>query len=148
MKVSQPQFDKIEGIIKRTILNEIISASQAANMSESFIKNIKLKKVSNGTYEIENEWRGENDEPLAFYHEYGTIDHWIEPKTADGTLAWSSGGPNSGGATAIYSKRADNKKGSGLFSAGHYVSGLPALEPMTNGFKIGIQKMKAVLENG
>ena len=137
--------DGIEDIIKDTILSEMISASNAAGMPKSFIKNIKLKKISDGRYEIENAWKNEDDKPLAIFFEYGTDDHYI---SGNPILAWPSGGPNSGNATAIYSKSAGNKKGNMLFSRGHYVSGLPAYEPMTNGFRKGSQKMKEVLSRG
>ena len=142
---SQQQHDNIESIIKNTILSEMISASNAANMPKTFIKNINLKKIEDGTYEIENAWTNEDGKPLAVFFEYGTKDHWIQ---GNPFLAWPSGGPNSGQAKAIYSKRADNKKGDMLFSTGHYVSGLPAYEPMTNGFRKGIQRMKEVLARG
>ena len=117
----------------------MIRASQAANMPKSFIDNIKLKAHSKTHYTIENKWK-KGDKPLAIFFEYGTRDHWIEPVNAQ-VLAWASGGPESGQKKAIYSKRADNTKGNMLFSKGHYVSGLPAYEPMTRGFKIGYTRV-------
>ena len=140
---SQQQLD-LESVISRTILAEILRACQAANMPKSFIKNIELKKVSDDTYEIENKWKSKDGKPLAVFFEYGTRDHYIQ---GNPILAWSSGGPNSGNPKAIYSKNAGTKKGDILFSYGHYVTGLPALEPMHNGFKIGVSKMKEVITN-
>ena len=145
MPSQQQHNDGIEDIIKDTILSEMISASEAANMPKSFIENIKLRKISDGKYEIENAWKNEDDKPLAVFFEYGTRDHYI---SGNPILAWPSGGPNSGNPRAIYSKSAGNKKGNILFSYGHYVTGLPALEPMTNGFRRGAQKMKEVLSRG
>ena len=134
----------LEELIKKTILQEMILSSQAANMPESFIKNIKIKKVSDGTYEIENAWKSKKDEkPLAIFFEYGTQDHWIQ---GNPILAFPSRGPESGSAKAIYSKNFHTKKGDTIFSTGHYVAGLPAYEPMTNGFRKGIQKMREMLE--
>ena len=133
-----------ESVIQNTILLEMISAAHAANMPQSFISNIKLHKISDRKYEIENSW-SIDDKPLAIFFEYGTRDHWIQ---GNPILAWPSGGPNSGGKKAIYSKRADNKKGDTLFSTGHYVTGLPAYEPMTNGFRRGSKKMAEVLKRG
>ena len=129
------------GLIPKLILFEIISACHAANMPKSFISNIKLTQISELVYEIENAWTGENGEPLAVFFEYGTDRHWIEPKDPNGVLAWASGGPQSGSAQAIYSKRADNKKGNTLYSKGHYVNGVPPLEPMHQGLKIGMRRV-------
>ncbi len=142
MKVSQLQPSKIKRIIHNTILSEMILASQAANMPESFIKNIKLKKISDTQYEIENAW-AEDGKPLAVWHEYGTDRHWIEPKKPGGVLAFpAKEGRN---ANAIYYKSSGVQEGDMIFSKGHYVSGLPALEPMSRGFKIGIKRMEAEL---
>ena len=135
--------DKIELIIKTTILQEMISAAYAANMHKKFIDGIKLVKIDDETYQIRNDWKGPNDEPLAKYHEYGTKDHYIK---GNPLLVWTSSGPQSGRPTAIFSKRADNKKGNTLFSRGHFVKGIEAKEPMTNGFKIGSERMARELE--
>ena len=141
----QQQLSGIEDIIKSTILAEMVSAAHAANMPESFIENIKLKKITDMQYEIENNWQSEDGKPLAVFFEYGTKDHWIQ---GNPLLAWKSGGPNSGNSKAIYSKRADNTKGNMLFSTGHYVTGLPAYEPMSNGFRRGSIQMKEMIING
>ena len=140
-----PALDGIEDKIKSTILAEMVSAAHAANMPESFIENIKLKKITDMQYEIENNWQSEDGKPLAVFFEFGTKDHWVP---GNPLLAWKSGGPNSGSSKAIYSKRADNTKGDMIFSTGHYVSGLPAYEPMTNGFKRGSVKMQEMLTHG
>ena len=137
--------DKIESMIKKTILREMISAAHAANMPKSFIENIKLHKIDETTFEIRNEWTGPKDEPLAVFFEYGTKDHWIG---GNPLLAWMSKGPQSGHAKAIFSKRADNKKGNMLFSKGHYVTGLFPYEPMTNGFRKGSQLMAEEIKSG
>lgn len=142
-----PNLQQVEEIIRDTILAEIISACQAANMPKSFIENITFTKVSDTQYVIENSWKNEDGVPLAVFFEYGTRDHWIEPKDG-GVLAWESKGPESGQKKAIYSKRHDNVEGDTKFSKGHYVTGLPALEPMHNGFRIGYKRMRDRLENG
>ena len=136
----------LEQIIRETILSEIISACHAANMPKKFIESIELKKTSDTQFIIENSWK-EDDKPLAIFFEYGTRDHWIEPVNAK-VLAWQSKGPESGQKKAIYSKRHDNREGGMLFSKGHYVTGLPALEPMHNGFRIGYQRMRERLGDG
>ena len=117
----------------------MVMAAQAANMPKKFIENIKLISHSATSFTIENSW-SKDDKPLAVFFEYGTDDHWIEPVKGD-VLAWASEGPESGQKKAIYSKRADNKKGNMLFSKGHFVSGIPAYEPMTRGFKIGYTRV-------
>ena len=138
-------LDKVELIIKKTILMEMISSSYAANMPKSFIKNIKLNKINDTTYEIKNEWKGPNDEPLAKFFEYGTRDHYIK---GNPFLVWTSQGPQSGHPKAIFSKRADNKKGNVLFSRGHYVTGLFPHQAMTIGFKRGSKRMAEELQHG
>ena len=143
-------LESIEELIEKTVLAEMIMAAQAANAPASFIKNIKLEKVSDTEYRIVNDWhtfdpRTGKKVPLARFFEYGTTRHWVEPVDAK-ALAWSSGGPQSGRSQAIYSKRADNTKGGKLFSKGHYVSGIIGYEPMNTGFKHGIAKMKQILE--
>lgn len=141
-----PNLQQLEEIVRDTIFSEIISACQAANMPEKFIDSIEMTRTSDTEFVIENTWK-EDDKPLAVFFEYGTRDHWIEPKDG-GVLAWESKGPESGQKKAIYSKRHDNKEGDVLFSKGHYVTGLPALEPMHNGFRIGYKRMRERLEDG
>ena len=141
----------LEELITRTVLAEMISAAEAANVPASFLKHIKLEKVSDTEYRIVNDWhtfdpRTGKKVPLARFFEYGTDRHWIEPVDAK-VLAWPSGGPQSGRAQAIYSKRADNTKGDMRFSKGHYVSGIIGYEPMNQGFRHGIKKMKQELED-
>ena len=137
--------DRIELIIKTTILSEMISASYAAKMPKSFIKNIRLTKLEDGKYEIRNNWTGPKGEPLAVFFEYGTVDHFIP---GNPVLVFESKGPQSGSAKAIYSKSSSNVKGNMIFSTGHYVKGLVAHEPMFNGFKKGSKRMAREIENG
>ena len=136
--------DKIQSIIERTVLLEVKRSAEAANMPQGFIDNIKLIKESDSKYVIKNDWN-KDGVPLALFFEWGTRDHWIEPRTAQ-VLAWPSSGPDSGSKKAIYSKRHDNKKGNMLFSKGHYVKGIDRYESMSRGFDIGIDKMKHELE--
>lgn len=114
-------------------------AAQAANMPLGFIEGIEIERVDDHHWKIVNNWTNDNGDPLATWFEYGTDRHWIEPKDPDGFLVWESKGPESGHSKAIYSKRADNYEGKLLFSKGHYVTGLPDLEPMARGFKIGVE---------
>lgn len=140
---SQTRYD-YESLVRRTVLQEITLAAHAAHMPQGFIDGITFRRISDTEFEIENAWSKDDEyghHPLAVYHEFGTDDHWVAPVKAS-ALAWQSAGPQSGRPRAIYSKRHDNKRGDTLFSKGHYVSGLPPLEPMTRGFKIGMERMR------
>ena len=131
----------IEATIVETIYQEMIMSSQAAGMPDDFIDNIKLTKISESHYEIENAWQRDN-KPLAVWLEYGTTTHWVEPKTPGGVLAFPK--PKEGNqrhGAAIYFKSYKPDEGEMVFSKGHYVRGIPALQPMTTGFKIGQQRM-------
>lgn len=142
------QLDKIEQIIHDTIVNEMKSSGFASGVPEEFINHIKVRKLSDSHYQVYNDWESEDGKPLALWFEHGTKRHWVESKTKGKPLAWPSGGSESGSGKAIYSKRADNKKGKMLFSMGHYVNGIPAYESMSFGFDRGIKRMKEVLKNG
>ena len=137
----------IEATIVETIHQEMVMASQAAGMPDKFIENIKLHKISDTKYIIENAWE-DNGKPLAVWFEYGTTDHWIEPRNPRGVLAFPK--PAEGmqrHSSAIYFKSHKPDAGEMVFSKGHYVSGLPALEPMSRGFKIGSERMKERLND-
>lgn len=76
---------RIEQWLRETILAEMIRASEAANMPDGFIQEIKLERTSapqatvNFRYQIVNRWQKEG-KPLAKWFEYGTQIHLIEPK--------------------------------------------------------------------
>ena len=104
------------------IVTEIRVISAAGNLPKHFIDGVKFIKTGKNEGEVVNTW-GSKEKPLAKWFNYGTITHWIEPKTVDGVLAF----PNSSGrnASAIYFQGSGNKQGDMLFSKGHYVSGVP-----------------------
>ena len=129
--------------LRDTVLKEAVRFSYAANMPQSFVDGIKI--TNEGKYRLENEW-SENNKPLAVYFEFGTRDHWIAPKDPKGVLAWKSKGTGkSRHGSAIYYKNSTEQKGDMIFSKGHYVSGLPRLEPMTQGYKLGMRKLKELI---
>lgn len=130
--------DFMEPLMKETIVTEIKLIAAAANMPQSFIDGVKFVKTGPNKGEIINTW-GTEEEPLAKYFNYGTTTHWIEPKDADGVLAFpATSGRN---ASAIYFQGSGNKQGDMLFSKGHYVSGVPRTEAMEIGFNIGKKRL-------
>ena len=79
--------------IREEMIKEMIRYATAANMPESFVKNISLEKLSSLKYKIVNTWKGPNNEPLPEFFEYGTSDvdltgtskvmHWIDADGSD-----------------------------------------------------------------
>ena len=129
--------DFFEPLSNFTIAQEIRSLADAANIPREFAENIKIRKTGKNQGEVRNTW-GSKDKPLAAWFNYGTPQHWIEPKKEDGVLAW----PASEGshAHAIYFQ-GDSKEGDTLFSGGHYVSGIPKTEVMERGFETGKKRL-------
>ena len=147
-----PRFvsENMETWINETILKDVLTFARASNMPKSFIDSIKIESIDGG-YAVTNDWKGKNDEPLARFFEYGTTDHWIEPRDPKGVLAWSAvAHSKQRNPSAIYYQNKQTKKGDALFSKGHYVSGLPALEPMNRGLEKGkvrlYRKMKTEIK--
>ena len=133
--------DYMEPLINSTIIAEIKTLSDAANLPKSFKEHVKFVKTSKNRGDIVNTW-GTTQKPLAIFFNYGTKRHWIEPVNAK-ALAWSAtAGRN---ANAIYF-RGEAKAGDTLFSKGHYVSGVPKTEVMERGFEIG--KKRLAIEAG
>lgn len=150
----QKHLDKnMDKWFKQTVLDEVIRFAQAANMPPGFIKRIKFEKEDIGKskskkktsiryrYIIVNDWGKTNDEskwvPLAKFFEFGTKQHWIEPRNKK-ALSWTH--PGEAGehhGHAIFFKNSENFKGRRKFSKGHYVSGLPKTLSMTSGVSHG-----------
>ena len=127
--------------------DEMVRAAQAANAPEGYIKGIKMDKKSRIEYRFYNDWTGPNGEPLATFFEDGTLDHWVGTKNKK-ALAWKSEGPESGRPQAIYSKRADTKKGDMLYSKGHFVRGIRPIGAMKQGYEIGKRRLAEALAHG
>lgn len=141
-----PTLD-LEAVIVETIYAEMVLSAQASGMPQKFIDGIVLRKISETKFEIENMWK-ENGKPLAKWFEHGTKDHWIEPRDPDGVLAWPKlPEGQQRNASAIYYKSNTPADGEMIFSKGHYVSGLPAMESMHIGFRIGKERMAGVLKS-
>jgi len=122
--------DFMEPLVTYTIIDEIKSLAQAANMPKSFVDGVKFKRTGKNKGEVINTW-GTEEIPLARFFNYGTSKHWIEPKNKK-ALAFGGGGTH---AQSIYfqgSAPAGTK-----FSKGHYVSGVPKTLVMERGFNIG-----------
>ena len=143
---SKKRIDEIldafmEPLMKNTIVAEIKALGFAANLPQKFMDGVKFIKTEKNKGMIVNTW-GTKDRPLAIFFNYGTIQHWIEPTTAQ-VLAWSSSiGQNP---QAIFFQ-GESKEGDMLFSKGHYVSGVPRTEVMERGFNIG--KKRLAIEAG
>jgi len=122
--------------LRETVLEEAKRHSRAANMPPAFTNSIRLKRAGRG-FKLENAWR-KSGKPLAIFFEFGTRDHWVAPLSPKGVLAWHAPDQNkTRHGKAIYFKRHGVKKGDKLFSKGHFVSGLPRLEPMHQGYRAG-----------
>ena len=129
--------DFMEPLVNFTIIAEIKSIAQAANIPQGFIDGVKFVKTGPNKGNVINTW-GTDEKPLAIWFNYGTTQHWIEPKTAK-VLAWQGkGGRNP---SAIYFQ--GEKNIGTMFSKGHYVSGVPRTEAMERGFNIGKKRMAA-----
>ena len=134
--------DNLEQWITDTVLKRILSYARAANMPQSFIDHIHIEIVD-GQYAIVNDWKNSEGKPLSIFFEHGTVDHWVAPRTGGfvtgGVLAWPAA-PGKHGSAIYY--QSGVAPGTMLFSKGHYVTGLPKLEPMTKGLAKGIQQLK------
>jgi len=129
--------DFMEPLVNATIIDEIKSVAQAANLPQSFIDGVKFRKTGENIGEVINVW-GTVDKPLAKWFNYGTTQHWIEPKDPEGVLAFpASQGRN---ASAIFFK-GESKGKDTLFSKGHYVSGVPRTEAMEIGYNVGKKRL-------
>jgi len=127
--------DFMEPLVNFTIISEIKSIATAANIPQGFIDGVKFVKTGKNKGIVINTW-GTDEKPLAKWFNYGTVQHWIEPKTAK-ALAWE--GKSGSHATAIYFQ--GEKKAGTIFSKGHYVSGVPRTEAMERGYNIGKKKL-------
>ena len=143
-----PNLQRLDlaAVIAETIIPEMELSARASGLPEKFIRGITLTAISPTRFKITNTWESETGAPLAKFFEWGTRDHWIEPKSSDGVLVWASQGPESGHSRAIYSKRYDNIEGQMLFSKGHYVTGLPRTDAMSIGFRLGTARLRKRLE--
>ena len=134
--------DNMKKWIEETVLKRILSFCRAANMPQSFIDHIHIEIVD-GQYAIVNDWKNSEGKPLSIFFEHGTVDHWISPRTGGfvtgGVLAWPAV-PGKHGSAIYY--QSGVAPGTMLFSKGHYVTGLPKLEPMHKGMKKGMDELK------
>ena len=134
------------------MLDEVIRACEAAGMPRGFIDAIEFRDLGDGKFEIVNDfsrppdkWR-ETPYPLAKWLEYGTERHWVAPRgKAAGfsdVLTWIRGDPDKDRPQAIYSKSKEPEEGTRLYSMGHYVFGIPSIEPMHRGFEQGLRRLQ------
>ena len=132
--------DKLPYYIQRTILFEMKSAAEAANLPQGFIDNILLRRISKTKFEIKNAWKNsQNGAPLAVFFEHGTRDHYMTGRP----MAWYQTEPTHN-PKAIYSESSQPYPAM-LFSYGHWATGIPATMAMHNGFRIGQQRLKVLL---
>ena len=132
--------DFMEPLVNFTIIAEIKAIAQAANIPQGFIDGVKFVKTGKNKGDVINTW-GTNEKPLAIWFNYGTTQHWIEPK-AGGVLVWE--GKSGSHATAIYFQ--GEKNAGTVFSKGHYVSGVPRTEAMERGYNIGKKNLQKRLQ--
>ena len=110
---------------------------RAANLPKEFQDAIRIEQKDDG-YVLVNDWTGKNGEPLSIWFEYGTRDHWVEPKSKDGVLAFPAPKNQKHGSAIYYESGAEGT----IFSKGHYVSGLPKTEAMHRGLDAGVERLR------
>jgi len=141
IQINQLLDDHMEPLVNSTIIDEIKSLSDAANVPTKFKDGVKFRKTTANHGQIINTW-GTEEVPLARYFNYGTSLHWTESDKPGGTLAWpAQGGGGSKGRSIFF--QSSEKKGGTIFSKGHYVSGVPRTEVMEIGFNIGTKRLIA-----
>lgn len=135
-RIVNDELDKgMEGYYNNFVIPEIMRISRASNLPEKFVNGFKFVKTGRNRGKIINTW-GTTEKPLAKWFNDGTKEKiWIQPKDPDGVLAWPSGGPSGGkNPSAIFFKSAGTpKKGTTMFSKGHYITGQPKTEAMERG---------------
>ena len=146
---------ELAGIVRDIVFDEVRRAAEAAGMPQGFVDALEFNEIGPGEYEIVNDWSRPPDKwretpyPLAKWFEYGTDRHWVAPRgKAAGfsdVLTWIRGDPDKDRPQAIYSKSYEPPEGTRLFSKGHYVSGIPAIEPMHRGFEQGLRRLQDYL---
>ena len=142
-QVNQFLDESMEGDINAFVIPEIKNVALAANLPQEFVDGIKFVKTGKNEGKIINTW-GTSELPLAKWFNYGTKQHWIQPKKEGGVLAWTAkAGRNP---RAIFFQ-GGAKVGDILFSKGHFVSGLPRTEVMEIGIALGMRALTANVQN-
>jgi len=133
--------ENLDQLMKEFLVFEAVAAAKASNLPLEFISGIAWKRTGELSGKVVNTW-GSEKKPLAKWFEFGTPDHWVEPLTPDGVLAF----PATFGkhATAIFFM-GNQEEGEILFSKGHYVSGIDKFESMTRGLATGFKRLKAAV---
>ena len=147
-----PPAEKLEAMIRTTIVAEMIAAARAANLPDAFIRGITLTRVSDREWKITNEWGADSEDSdqkqLAQWFEHGTRDHWISPVRASALVFPNPAESDQKHGQAIYFKSDTPPAGSMVFSKGHYVRGLPKTLAMHHGFEIGRTRLFNELQAG
>ncbi len=137
-------IENLDSLMDEFVVFEVVAAAKASNLPLEFIAGIKWKRTGDLSGRIVNTW-GTADKPLAKWFNDGTPDHWIEPLTPGGVLAWEATFGRH--AKAIFFM-GDAQEGQMLFSKGHFVSGLEKTEVMQRGINNGMKRLKpAILKN-
>ena len=127
---------RAERIARETIGFEIAQIASNMGMSSRYVDSIKYTVEGIGhnlKLKIDLDYFGQDGEPLGFWFEHGTKDHWIEPKGNDpSVLHWVDGGKH-------------------FFSKGHMVSGIKPHKIFDEGKDRGmpefIGRLKAEIED-
>jgi len=141
-QVNQILDENMEGDFNAIVIPEMKNIANAMNLPQGFVDGIKFIKTGDNEGKIINTW-GSIDIPLAKWFNYGTKQHWIQPKKEGGVLAWPA--KEGKHATAIFFKGGVNE-GTMLFSKGHFVSGLDRTEAMEIGISKGMQSLTAHIQ--
>lgn len=112
---------KVESIAEQTIVFEIKQIAQNMGMSNNYINSINIRVEGLGKrmkLVIDLDYFGEDGEPLGWWFEHGTKDHWIRPVEKE-ALHWQEGNEH-------------------FFSKGHIVSGIKPHKIFEQGLRLGM----------
>ncbi|MBC8553273.1 MAG: hypothetical protein H8D23_26945 [Candidatus Brocadiales bacterium] len=135
---------RAERIARETIGFEIQQIASNMGMSSRYIDAIKYTVEGIGhnlTLKIDLDYFGKDGEPLGYWFEFGTKDHWIEP----------IGGTQGGGGRNTPKVLHWTQGGQHFFSKGHMVSGIKPHkifdEGKTRGMPEFLGRLKAEIED-
>lgn len=131
-------IENLDRLMVENVVFETKAISQAMNLPKEFVDGIAWVRTGELSGKIVNRW-GNAEKPLAKWFNDGTPDHWIEPLTEGGVLAFPATFGSNASAIFFMGNEAEGKM---IFSKGHYVSGLDKTEAMETGIDIGMSRLK------
>ncbi len=131
-------IENLDRLMNENVVFETKAISQAMNLPKEFVDGIAWVRTGELSGKIVNRW-GNAEKPLAKWFNNGTPDHWIEPLTEGGVLAFPATFGRHGSAIFFMGNQEEGKM---IYSKGHFVSGLDKTEAMETGIDIGMNRLK------